>query len=267
MKKIALMLAIGFAFVACDNDDDTTPTPVVNTDVNFTFTQNWDGADIQNSDYETTTYTNANGEVLTLSKLVYLISDVTFTNADGDVFDAGDYNLIDARTGSNASFTPNIEIPEGDYTVTFTYGFDDEDNIDLAYNDLNSSDGSWSVPAPLGGGYHYMRLEGKYINATTDETAFQFHNVRANRHSSLPPGPNTLVELQDTSIEVNLGQVSIVEGTSIEVKMNVAEWLKNPNQWDLNVLFTVLMPNFDAQIMMNENGQNVFSRGAVTVNP
>ena len=36
MKKIAFILAIGFAFVACDNDDETTPTPVVNTDVNFT---------------------------------------------------------------------------------------------------------------------------------------------------------------------------------------------------------------------------------------
>ena len=266
MKKIALILAIGFAFIACDNDDETT-TPVVNTDVNFTFTQNWDGTDIQNADYETTTYTNANGEVLTLSKLVYLISDITFTNAAGEVFDAGDYNLIDARTGTNTSFTPNIEIPEGEYTVSFTYGFDDEDNVDLAYLDLNSSDGSWSVPAPLGGGYHFMRMEGEYTNDMNALVSFQYHNVRANRHSSLPPGPNTLVELQDTSIEVDLGTVDIITGTSIEVKMNVAEWFKNPKQWDLNVLFTVLMPNFDAQLMMNENGQNVFSRGAVSVNP
>lgn len=267
MKKIAFILAFGFAFVACDNDDETNQPPVVNTSVAFVFTQYFDDQNIQNADYETTEYTNANGEVLTLSKLVYLISDITFTNAAGDVFDAGDYNLIDARTGENTVFTPNIEIPEGEYTVSFTYGFDDEDNIDLAYPDLNSSDGSWSVPAPLGGGYHYMRLEGKYINAADVETAFQFHNVRANRHSSLPPDSNTLVELQDTSIEVNLGTVDIVTGTSIEVKMNVAEWFKNPNQWDLNVLFTILMPNFDAQIMMNENGQNVFSRGDITVAP
>ena len=259
MKKIAFILAIGLAFVACDSDDETT-TPVVNTSVNFTFTQNFDGANIQNSDYEVTQYTNANGEELTLSKLVYLISDITFTNANGDVFDAGDYNLIDARAGSNTSFTPNIEIPEGDYTVSFTYGFDDEDNIDLAYPDLNVADGvGWGVPTPLGGGYHFMRMEGQYINNMNDVVSFQYHNVRANTQN--PPVTT------DTSINVNLGQVSIVEGTSIEVKMNVAEWFKNPNQWDLNVLFTILMPNFDAQIMMNENGQNVFSRGAVTVNP
>jgi len=258
MKKIAFLLAIGFAFVACDNDDET-PAPIVNTNVAFNFTQNFDGQNIQNADYETTEYTNANGEVLTLSKLVYLISDITFTNAAGDVFDAGDYNLIDAREGTNTSFTPNIEIPEGDYTVSFTYGFDDEDNIDLAYPDLNSSDGSWSVPGMLGGGYHFMRMEGEYTNDMNALVSFQFHNVRANTQN--PPVTT------DTSINVDLGQVTIVEGTSIEVKMNVAEWFKNPNQWDLNVLFTVLMPNFDAQIMMNENGQNVFSRGDVTVNP
>ncbi|MEL6811216.1 MAG: MbnP family protein [Bacteroidota bacterium] len=264
MKKIALFLALGLAFASCNNDDDGGTPPVVNTNVAFTFSQNWDGDPIENSDYETTVYTNANGEEMTLSKLVYLISDITFTNTtSGETFDAGDYNLIDARTGTGTTFTPGVEIPEGEYTVSFTYGFDDEDNQDGIYQDLNSSDGSWAVPPPLGGGYHYMRLEGKYINNVGAETAFQFHNIRANRHNTLPPGPGTLEELLDTSIDVDLGTVNIVSGTSIDIEMNVAEWFKNPNTWDLNVLFTILMPNWDAQILMNENGQNVFSRGVV----
>ena len=46
--------------------------------------------------------------------------------------------------------------------------------------------------------------------------------------------------------------------------MNIAEWFKNPNTWDLNVLNNMLMPNFNAQIMMFENGQNVFSLKSVT---
>jgi hypothetical protein len=46
--------------------------------------------------------------------------------------------------------------------------------------------------------------------------------------------------------------------------MNIAEWFKNPNLWDLNVLNTVLMPNFDAQKMMSENGRNVFSVGEIS---
>jgi hypothetical protein len=258
MKKIALFLVIGFAFAACNNDDGST-TPVVNTSVDFNFTQNFDGAEIVNADFDVTQYTNANGEVLTLSKLVYLISDITFTNAAGEKFDAGDYNLVDARGGLGNSFTPDIEIPEGEYQVSFTYGFDDEDNLDGVYLDLNVADGvGWGVPTALGGGYHYMRMEGMYTNNMGDPTSYQYHNIRA-----VMPGTSPLVTV-DTSIDVDLGIINIVEGTDIEVRMNVAEWYRNPNLWDLNVLFSVLMPNFDAQIMMNENGQTVFSLGDVT---
>lgn len=260
MKKIALLLAMSVVLAACNNDDNDPTTPV-NTTVNFSFTQNFDGATITNADFDVTTYTNANGEVLTLSKLVYLISDITFTSSTGEVFDAGDYNLIDARNGTGITFTPNITIPEGEYQVSFTYGFDDEDNQDGVYLDLNVADGvGWGVPVALGGGYHFMRMEGMYTNNMGDDVAYQYHNIRA-----AMPGTNPLITM-DTSIEVDLGIINITEGTNIEVKMNVAEWYRNPNLWDLNVLYTVLMPNYDAQIMMFENGQTVFSLGAVTGN-
>ncbi len=265
LKKIALLLVATVAFVSCNNDDDSTPTPS-NTTVDFTFTQNFNGDAIENSDYENTQYTNANGETLTLSKLVYLISDITFTATDGTVYDAGDYNLVNARTGSNLNFTPGVSIPEGDYTVSFTFGFDDEDNdLDGGYPGLNTADGGWNVPTPLGGGYHYMRMEGTYINNLGATDNFQYHTVRANRHSSLPPSPTTLEELVDTSFIVNLGTVTIGSNTNIEVKMNVDQWFKNPNLWDLNTWYTVLMPNFEAQMDMSENGAGgVFSLGEVT---
>ncbi len=267
MKKIALLFIATSILFACKSDDDATPMaepdPIT---VNFDFTQNWDGVAITNPDYQTTTYTNAGGTDLVLSKLVYLISDVTFTAQDGTVYDAGDYNLIDARTGTNTSFTPGIEIPAGDYEVSFTFGFDDEDNDKAGgYADLNSSDGSWSVPAPLGGGYHYMRMEGTFTTATAETKTFQYHTIRANKHTTLPPAPGTLDFTQDTSIVVNLGTVTIgTVGTSIEVKMNVAEWFKNPNTWAFDVNNSVMMPKFDLQIDMNENGtDSVFSLGDV----
>jgi hypothetical protein len=46
--------------------------------------------------------------------------------------------------------------------------------------------------------------------------------------------------------------------------MNLAEWFKNPNTWNLNELNTVLMPNFEAQKMMSANGKSVFTLGQVT---
>ncbi|MCW8980474.1 MAG: hypothetical protein OQJ83_03720 [Altibacter sp.] len=257
MKNIALLTLIVLVAFGCNNDDDATPTPA---SVDLRFTHNWDGDAIENSDFDQIQYTNAHGEQLSLSKLVYLISDVTFTNSNGVAFDAGDYNLVNVREQSNLTFTPNVQIPPGDYNVTFTFGFDDEDNIDGVYQDLNSADGGWNVPMMLGGGYHYMRMEGKFIDNTSAEIGYAYHTIRAADTSTTP------VTTQDTSFEVDLGTVSIGNDTEIEVKMNVAEWYKNPNEWNLNDLHTVLMPNFMAQIMMSQNGTSVFSRGAVTQN-
>ncbi|MEZ4778264.1 MAG: MbnP family protein [Flavobacteriaceae bacterium] len=267
MKKIALLLMMALAIVSCKkNDDDGTTTPQ-NVTVDFNFTQNWDGAPIANADFDVSQYTTANNEVLSLSKLVYLISDITFKDTNGMEYDAGDYKLVKVREG-DLTFTPDIELPQGTYTVSFTFGFDDEDN-NLNHPDLNSpsADGSWNVPLMLGGGYHYMRMEGKYINPNVDPMIvnFQYHTIRANKHSYLPPDANSLEFIEDTSFKVNLGQIIIGENTTIEVKMNVAEWFKNPNTWDLTMFYQSLMPNYTAQIMMHENGQNgVFSLGEVT---
>ena len=41
--------------------------------------------------------------------------------------------------------------------------------------------------------------------------------------------------------------------------MDIAEWFKNPNIWDFNVYNTSLMPNYEAQKLMQENAATVFS--------
>jgi|SaaInl5LU_22_DNA_1037371.scaffolds.fasta_scaffold02576_2 hypothetical protein len=257
-SRFLIILWATLVLSSCQDHDDQVPQDVT---PEFVWTQNWDGTTLAIADFDSTPLTNANGETLRLSKLVYLISDITFTDAQGVSYTGGDFNLIDAREGLGLNFSPNLLIPEGDYTVSFRFGFDDEDNAGN-YPALNSADGGWNVPMMLGGGYHFMRMEGKYMSTLTipeSEVNFQYHTIRAANTSTAP------ITLQDTSFLVNLGQVTIAENTSIEVKMNVAEWFKNPNTWNLYELYTALMPNFDAQVMMSENGVNgVFTLGDVT---
>lgn len=256
MKKTALLLLSLVALLACDNDDDTT-TPEIETNVSINFTQSFDGAPITENEFANLAYTNANGDQLSISRLRYLMTDIVLTDADGLETVLSDYNFIDVGESSGNSLQAPTTFKQGDYNLSMRFGFSDADNTNGAYPDLNVAD--WGVPSPLGGGYHYMQMEGMYINNEGVNTNYQYHTIRAAQN----PGENPTLE--DTSIALNLGTVS-VEGssTSIQVNMNIEEWFQTPNLWDLNELYTMLMPNYDAQILMNQNGQNVFNLGVVT---
>ena len=256
MKKVVLIIGSIMILWSCGNDDNVD-NQKQEVQVAFSFTHNWDGADVTSADFNTIQYTNENGEQLSIERLRYLISDVTFIKDSGEEFSVDDYNLIDVTNNTGLTYAPSIQLPEGTYTsIRFTFGFDNEDNVDGAYLDLNSA--SFNVPFMLGGGYHFMQFDGKYIDDTSMETGFNYHAIRAvDNPGTSPTFP------QDTFFEVDLGTVSITDDATLEVRMNIAEWFKNPHIWNLNDLDTVLMPNSTAQIMMYDNGRTVFSLGNV----
>ena len=243
---------MGIVFMSCSSDKNET---ITNLSATLNFTHNWDGANVSNSDFNTINFTNANGEELSIEKLRYLISNITFQKSNGDDIKIDAYVLVDVTNNLNMSFSPSVEIPTGTYSnVSFTFGFDNEDNYQN-YPDLNSA--SWNVPSMLGGGYHFMQLEGKFIDNVAAETGYAYHTIRAVDNSGAE------LVFQDTFFTVNLGPVTLSKDSTFEIKMNIAEWFKNPNQWDLNILGSMLMPNFNAQVMMHANGQNVFRLGEI----
>ena len=245
MKKIALLLSLAFIFASCGSDDDNPPK---NVPVSIQFSQNWDGTDVNLSDFGTTEYTNANGEVLTISKLRYLISKIVFTNSFGDKIEVDAYNLIDLTDESSLTLNEDVVLPPGTYkSVSFVYGFNEADNITNEYLDLNTA--SWNWPQMLGGGYHFMQLEGNFTDLNGDDQTYAYHNGTARVSEGV---------FEQNFIEVTVNGLSFSSDSEIEIKMNLAEWFKNPNTWDLNVYNNALMGNYDAQILMNENGQNVF---------
>lgn len=253
MKYIKpLFLLLSIIICSCHEDADDK---VFQANIAFNFSHAWDGEEVTNSDFNTIKFTNENGEQLSIEKLRYLISNITFEKTTGETYVFDGYYLIDVTNNSNLSFTPNSTIPTGNYSkVSFTFGFNNEDNYNN-YPDLNSA--SWNVPEMLGGGYHYMQLEGKFIDNITNETGYAYHAIRAVDNSGVTP------VFEDTFFEVDLGAANITDSITFNIEMNIAEWFKNPNAWNLNELNNMLMPNFNAQIMMFENGQNAFSLKSV----
>lgn len=248
MKSNYVLLLLIFLLTACEKKECCVNFDPVT--VTIKFSHNWDGIPINQSDFNNFKFTTENGELISIELLRYVVSNVSVGQTSKK------YQLINVGENTGSEIVLN-QVPQGNNFVKFTFGFTDADNIDGIYPDLNST--SFNVPMMMGGGYHYMQFDGKYKDANNQNANFNYHTIRAVNMSN----PMNLI-LEDTSFEVEIGTLEFSKNTTIEIKMNVAEWFKNPNLWDLNVLNTVLMPNFNAQKMMSENGRNVFSLGEIS---
>jgi hypothetical protein len=251
MKFNLIILAFTLVFVACEKDNDDNISPV--TAVNFKFTHKWEETEVSSSDFNSIQFTNAYGNELSIERLRYLISKIKLTKNTGEVITIDEYNLVDLEDANSLNFSTNQTVAVGSYSdISFVFGFTNEENTDGTYADLNSA--TWNVPAMLGGGYHYMQMDGKYINSSNVESSYNYHVIRAVDN----PGSNPTFP-QDTFFEVSLGEITLTGATEITIAMNIAQWFKQPNTWNLNEYNQMLMPNSTAQILMYQNGQNVFN--------
>ncbi len=255
MKKIFSLIIMSLLVLNCseDQDDNLTIGPSM-ASVGFSFSHEWDGTLINSSNLQTETVTNEHGEVINMTRIRYLISRLELINENGDTYLFDGYKFTDLEDETTYDFEPaNNSIPVGNYTLKFIWGFNETDNIDGAYPDLNSA--SWNWPAMLGGGYHFLQFDGMY-NVDTTPDPFNYHNGTARVSDGVFEQNFAVIDLPTS--------INITNDATIEVKMNIAEFFKNPNSWDLNVLNTPLMPNYDAQKMMQENVLSVFAIGSIT---
>lgn len=239
----------------CEFATDTTS----GYQLTINFTHNYDGTSVTSSDFNDLKFTNAAGTTHSISKLKYLISDFRLYTAGGDSVVLDGYQFVDLTNSGSLTYSVSNYVPNDTYTgVAFNFGFDPTDNISGAYADLNVA--NWSWPAMLGGGYHNLQFEGQFVSNVPDTTSFAYHMGKARE-----------ITVTDTIYHDNhfLAQLSnsgftLTNDANIEVKMNIAEWFKNPYTWDLNTYGAMLMPNFAAQMLMQDNGPSVFSVGAIT---
>ena len=247
LNKSLFLLLLVVCFAACETNDD----PIENSSVSIDFSHRFNQQAVTSNNFNALQYTNGFGTTLSLTRLRYLISEISFTNQQGIKTLVKDYQLIDV--GENTGMLiDGITLAEGTYSLNMRFGFSETANTSSIYPDLNSA--SWNVPQMLGGGYHYMQMEGRFLDYNNQESIYAYHTISAVQN----PGPDNIRE--DTSIALTLGEINITQDAiQINVTMDIDQWFENPNLWDLNLLNGMLMGNYTAQKLMQENGQTVFS--------
>lgn len=170
----ALLLA---AFVSsCSSDDDAMELTGSGM-VKIEFDNSVAGDDLL---LGTSSYTNSQGETLTIDRLNYIVGNFRLTDENGTVFtypkDEG-YFIVSEETGNTEVVL--MDVPAGSYTsLTFGVGVDQEKYLQGAEGQGNllteaeSTDMMWSWQA----GYKFLNFEGTFTSETvTNATDFKIH--------------------------------------------------------------------------------------------
>ncbi len=238
MKKILLTLTvIGLVFTSCEKDK-----PIA-TDITINFTHTVDGSDLITNSM---IYTNEAGEDYNVQTLKYLISDITLHAENGSSIQLDEVHFINIFDESTFSFTYN-DVPNNNYTsISYRMGFDTTKNISNLYiNENYHTAMAW--PDMMGGGYHYMKLEGDFNDSLsgygthtggTMGMDYSFNNI-----------DNISLIVTD-----DLGNVDV------NINMEINNWYKTPNQIEFSTYGMGIMGNMQMQMNLKQNGMtDVFS--------
>ena len=146
-------------------------------------------------------------------------------------------------------------IPTGKYkTLRFNFGLDEEDNRTGLFSDPPESHMFW--PEPLGGGYHYMKLNGKYLDENEELAPLNIHLGIGQNESHTEFYQNYF------SVEIPI-DFAILENAEnqLNLTMIIDNWFRNPNLYDFNEYGSAIMQNQAAQQALKENGNDVFKIG------
>ena len=112
-KKAAFLVLLVLPFVACDKNDDDQAQQ--NTPVSIGFLHSFYEDEVSVSS-NTIQYTNGFGTSLSITRLRYLISQVSFTNQDGIKTIVKDYHLVDLSQDNSLTIN-DILLPPGAYNL------------------------------------------------------------------------------------------------------------------------------------------------------
>lgn len=261
MKKIRtitfVLISIALLFAACKKDPDQVVDEMGY--VKFTFDHRVDGNLIK---WDTMCYTNAAGNEYSVYEIQYFISRVQFHKKGVVKEIAGFYHYIDNQIPQTLSWIPEEKIAVGDYdSISFTFGFNQVDNNTI--NFVNAPEAFMFWPTDLGGGYHYMKMNGKWKDTNNVSVGFGVHLGTGQLYHGNSTETDSIYAFVDNSFKVCIpaSSFTIKNGitTTINMHMNIEEWFKNPINYNHNQYGGGIMQNQEAMGKISQNGKDVFS--------
>lgn len=253
MKTLSLvLLSMSVLLLSCEKDSNN---PQGSAAIAFKFDHILDGSAVT---FDQLIYQNAAGNDYEVTEVQWFVSDIQLNGEDGSTSITQDDNIhyIDTNIPGTETWLVTEGIPRTIYSsLTLTFGIKGDKNTVGRFPDLPESNMIW--PYHMGGdngGYHYMKLNGFWLDTLAIRQPFNFH---------LGVGPvqeedGTTTYHQnwfELTIPVNIDARSKDEIVMVPVLMNIENWFENPNTWNWDEIGPKIMKNQSAMAMGIANGE------------
>ena len=186
-------------------------------------------------------YTNAAGNVYSVSRLQFYISNIQLIKPDSSLVNISEYNYVDARVSSTLSMTQTLPQKGSFIGMRLQLGLDTTHNktnfLSAIAENINMA---W--PDIMGGGYHFMKFEGVYV----DGLSFPGFAMHLGRN---PYVANCVISHAFVLTDGN-NQMNLV--------MDLNEWFANPQIYDFNIDGNSSMGDPNDLLKLSQNGTDIF---------
>ncbi len=258
MKKLILIIyAIVFFFTACKKEEGCMDPSALNynadssidngscyyesfTDITIYFQHFINAEEVIMNDM---IYTNQSNIDYSVQRLRYLISNIKLTSNKGEETILNEVHFIDISIDSTLTLNiPNVNSTKNYTSISFTMGLDSIKNkTNLFLNESFFPSFLW--PDFLGGGYHYMQLEGDF-------------NTVFNGYTTHTGGTNGIDFSFNKTFPFSLEETNSV--VNIYINMELTNWYNNPEIFNLTA--DGIMGDVNKQAILKSNGiEDVFS--------
>jgi hypothetical protein len=210
-------------------------------------------------------YTNAAGNKYLITEVKYFISDISFYCNDGSKKVIGDWKdifYVDENIAATKTIRFFDNIPSGTYdSINFIFGISELKNKSYMYINPPEVDMFW--PEVLGGGYHYMMINGKWLDTAGIIQPFNFHLGIGQLYHGTTYNVDSIYAFVQNYFTVHLPASAFTindqDTLTFRLSMNIEKWFERPHIFDFNYWGGGIMQNQSAMQMVKENGWDVFS--------
>lgn len=189
-------------------------------------------------------YQNASGNHYSINRLQYYISGISLNEENGNQFNSEQVFYLDAFENANGKIVLQ-DIPPGNYTsIDFYIGINSQLNEHGKISNTSQNINMY-WPEEMGGGYHFLKLEGNYLNAENKQKGFALHlgtNEMLIRHQTL----QHQFKLANTGAD------------SLTLQMNLNKWFDGSSTYNFLIDGNYSMGIVSLMQKLQSNGKVVF---------